>query len=102
MATKTINGVRHARGCACPLCDPEGRLQQRVREEARAARRAWSLAARVVPLPLAIDKPRRVLLAPFETEKTRRLRELLREGKTAAQAIEIIQSELLEVTHETT
>jgi hypothetical protein len=100
MPSKTINGVRHAKRCACPICDPDQRLAQRVREEARAARRAWSLAARVLPLPLAADRPRRVLLAPFETEKTRRLRELLREGKTAAQAIEIIQSELLEVSHE--
>lgn len=100
MATKTIHGVRHARGCACPICDPDQRLAQRVREEAREQRRAWALAARTVPLPLAVDRPRRVLLAPFETEKTRRMRELLREGKSAAQAIEIIQSELLEVTHD--
>ena len=100
MASKTINGVRHGKRCACPLCDPEGRLMQRQREEARTQRRAWALAARVVPLPLEGDRPRRVLLAPFETEKTRRFRELLREGKTAAAAIEIIQSELLEVSHD--
>lgn len=98
MATKSINGVRHAKRCACPICDPGQRLAQQAREEARAQRRAWALAARVVPLPLATDRPRRVLLAPFETEKTRRLRDLLREGKSAAQAIEIIQSELLEVS----
>ena len=91
---KTINGVRHARGCACPLCDPGGRLQQRAREDARAQRRAWSLASRVVPLPLATDRPRRLLLAPFETEKTRRLRELLRAGVGVAAAIEQIESEL--------
>jgi hypothetical protein len=98
MASKTTNGVRHAKRCACPLCDPEGRLMQRQREEARAQRRSWALAARVVPLPLAVDRSRRVLIAPFETEKTRRMRELLREGKSAAQAIEIIQSELQETT----
>ena len=95
MATKTINGVRHGRGCACPLCDPEGRLQQRVREEARAQRRAWALVARVLPLPLPSTRPR-VLLAPFETEKTRRFRELLREGVTSKAAAEIIESELME------
>lgn len=99
MPTKTINGVRHARGCACPICDPGQRLQQRVREEARAAARARALAFRAAPLSLAVDRPRRVLLAPFETEKTRRFRELLLEGKSAAQAIEIIQSQLLEVSH---
>lgn len=100
MPIKTINGVRHVKRCTCPLCDPGQLLAQKVREEARAHRRAWALAARTVPLPLAVDRPRRVLLAPFETEKTRRLRELLREGKSAAQAIEIIQSELLEVSHD--
>lgn len=100
MPTKTINGVRHQKRCACPLCDPGDRLAKQVRDESRAARRAWALASRVVPRSLAIDRPRRVLLVPFETEKTRRMRELLREGKSAAQAIEIIQSELLEVSHD--
>ena len=74
-------------------------MAKQVREDARAQRRAWALASRVVPLPLAADRPRRVLLAPFETEKTRRLRELIREGKSAAQAIEIITSELQEIPH---
>lgn len=102
MPTKTTNGVRHARGCCCPICDPEDRLSERARQDAKAARRAWALQARVVPLPFVADRPRRVLLAPFETEKTRRFRELLHDGKSAKQAIEIINIELLEVTHETT
>lgn len=95
--SKTINGVRHARGCACPLCDPDNRLQRQARETALATRRAYPLSGRVVPLPLTADRARRPLLAPFETEKTRRFRQLLREGVSSKQAAEIIESELKEI-----
>ena len=90
---KLINGVRHGNRCACPLCDPQGRRLTRARDEAREQRRTWA-ASRVVPLPLPADPPRRLLLAPFETEKTRRFRELLREGVSSRTAAQIIESEL--------
>ncbi len=90
---KLINGVAHRKGCACPLCDPGGSLMTRARDVSREQRRTWA-AARVVPLPLPGDRLRRVQLPPFETEKTRRFRELLREGVSSRVAAQIIESEL--------
>jgi hypothetical protein len=89
---RTTNGVRHAKRCCCPLCDPEGKLLERARDEARAARRF----AKLNPLPaLALDRPRRPLhLAPFETEKTKRFRELLRSGLSGPAAAAQLESEL--------
>lgn len=98
MTAKTTNGVKHARGCACPRCDPDDALLSQARDDARTRSRASVLSARVVPLPLTADRPRRPLLAPFETEKTRRFRQLLREGISSKQAAEIIESELKELT----
>ena len=89
---RTVNGVRHGKRCACPICDPDGKLLERARDEARAARRF----AKLNPLPaLALDRPPRPLwLAPFETEKTKRFRELLRAGLSGEAAAAQLESEL--------
>lgn len=55
MATKTIDGVRHQKRCACPVCDPGDRLAKQMRDESRAARRAWALA--VAPIPVQGTAP---------------------------------------------
>jgi hypothetical protein len=89
---RTVDGVRHGKRCACPLCDPEQKLLARIRDEQRAARRAAKLAP---PLPMALDRPRRPLhVGPaFETEKTKRFRELLRAGVPGARAMEMIDAD---------
>ncbi len=91
-AARTFGGVKHGKRCACPLCDPQQRLLARQREEARAAR----LAPRPAPaLPLALDRPRPALPARpmFETEKTKRFRDLLRAGVPAVRAMEQLDAE---------
>jgi len=75
--SRVVNGVKHGKGCACPLCDPQQKLLARRREEAAAARRHAPAAAP----PLVVDRPRRPLhVAPFESAKDRRFKELLRSG----------------------
>jgi hypothetical protein len=87
---RIVNGIKHGRACACPVCDPE---QTKLAAARAAAKLSRAVPVKVVSTPegpavLARRMPR--YLPP--SAQTRRMAELLREGKTAAQAIEIIDS----------
>jgi hypothetical protein len=91
--SRTVNGVKHDKGCACPFCDPQQKLLARRRDEARAAR---AFAAANPALPLAVDRPR---TAPsrgghvFESAKDRRFKELLRAGIGYSRAAAQVEAE---------
>lgn len=84
--TRTVNGVKHARGCCCPTCDPRGATLAKVRAD-RAA------APAIPTLPIPETRRPRAPLPPFETAKTARFRELLRAGVGAAAAMKQIDAE---------
>jgi hypothetical protein len=86
---RPAGGVKHGKRCACPTCDPGQRLLAAARAEARARR----ALPRPVPLPLAADRPRR-MLPVFETQKTKRFRELLASGVGAVRAMQILDADL--------
>lgn len=92
---KAVNGVKHASRCACPLCDPQQTKLARARAEALEQRRLARLAPPLPAVPLAVDRPR-MLLPAFETEKTRRFRELVRDHGSR-RALEIMAAEFPEV-----
>ena len=95
---KLVNGVRHATRCCCPHCDPQNTALAKARAEAKARPRAVLLFSGSVTQSGGGDHARRPPLAPFETEKTRRFRELLRSGLSAARATEILEAELENLT----
>ncbi len=87
---KSINGVKHARRCCCPACDPGGELSASIVKAARERP-----APQIVPTVAQVLRcaapraPRR----PPSSQETNRFRELLREGLTAAAAIARIETE---------
>jgi hypothetical protein len=87
---RIINGIKHGRQCACPVCDPQ---QTKVAAARAAAKLARALPVKIVSTPegpavLARRMPR--YLPP--SAQTRRMAELLRAGKTAREAIAIIEA----------
>lgn len=90
--SRVVNGVKHGNLCACPVCDPQQAHLAKVRADAVAAR---PVPIKVVGTPegpavLVKAMPR---YRPQPSADTRRLAQLLRAGKTFAQAAEIIESE---------
>lgn len=88
------NGVVHRNRCACPLCDPDGKLLEQARgkflEERRAARSAP--AVQVAAMPRRPPAQRR----PLPTVRDRRFRELLAKGLPAARAMKQVEAEFPE------
>jgi hypothetical protein len=86
---KSINGVKHARRCCCPACDPGGELTAAIIKAARE-RPAPPIVPTVAQV-LRCASPRAPRRPP--SEETNRFRELLREGLSAAAAIAQIETE---------
>jgi uncharacterized protein (DUF2236 family) len=92
---KVINGVAHGRRCCCPACDPDDLLTAQVLAEARArpAPTIVPTVAQVLRAVRILPAPVRNLLSVSESDDTKRFRELLREGLTAAEALTRIEIE---------
>jgi hypothetical protein len=92
---KVLDGVQHGRRCCCPKCDPDDLLTAQVLADYRA-RPAPTIVPTVAQVLRAVrilpDHARR-LLSVSESDDTKRFRELLREGLTAAAAIARIETE---------
>lgn len=95
--TRTVNGVRHGARCACPVCDPDDRLLKQVRSQGRAP--AQSAAAAPIAAARWAARSRTPAVPNQDAGATRRLRQLLQEGKTFAEADAIIEAERTEGTH---
>jgi|SRR6185369_2269147 len=95
---QTHNGIRHAKGCACALCDPK---QTRA-----AAARAAALAAAHLPVTPAVTgapspAPPRPRHGPREADgRTIRFRALLHAGVRSSDALEIVEREFANQTGE--
>ena len=91
---KMIGGVQHLRGCACPTCDPEQSLLARRRAEARAARAAPAPAISPhVAAARYIERAHGRRPSDPPSPDSKRFMELLRAGKRAAEALQIIADE---------
>jgi len=91
MKVRLVNGVKHTGRCACPACDPDQKLLQQQRESAAAERAAFAKLPPAERPQAAAPRVRRLPLPP--TNETRRLAQLFREGKTFAEAAQIIEAE---------
>jgi hypothetical protein len=84
-----IGGVQHGRRCCCQKCDPEGVLTAAVRAGYRE-RPAAPVVPTVAQVLRAVS-PRRP--AYVVDDATDRFRALLRDGLTAAEAVQQIEAE---------
>lgn len=88
-----VGGVAHGRGCACPTCDPQQLIFARRRADNRAPKppepaiSPHVAAARYVARAYSPMRHQRV------TPESRRFVELLRDGKTAREALAEIERE---------
>jgi hypothetical protein len=92
---KVIDGVAHGRRCCCPKCDPDDLLTAQVLAEARArpVPAIVPTVAQVLRAVRILPAPVRNLLSVSESDDTKRFKQLLREGLTAAAAIAQIETE---------
>ncbi len=89
---RIIDHVKHLSSCACPLCDPEQTKVKAARAKflvEQAARRAAEAAGVMPPPPARVV----VRLPRPDDDRTRRFRELLRDGVPAARALEAVEME---------
>jgi len=89
--SRIVNGIKHDGRCACPVCDPEDTKLKAQRARYLAEQRTAAAAPPAVLAKSPGARPLRFRRPP--SDDTRRLSQLLREGKTFPQAAEIIEAE---------
>jgi hypothetical protein len=94
---KVVNGVQHGRRCCCPICDPDNLLTA-------AMVKAYRERPAPIVRPTTGDVRRALRARPAHSEAhhdddTTKFRQLLREGLSAAEAQQRIETER-NATHE--
>jgi hypothetical protein len=90
---RVVNGVKHARGCACPTCDPDNLLLARRRAENKTARALPPAISPHVAAARYIARAHARRPSDPPSPDSKRFMELLREGRRAAEALQIIAAE---------
>jgi hypothetical protein len=87
--------VRHGRGCTCGRdhCDPEQIKLAAARAAHLAAKAAPAAATPATPRPDWHERYRAAVRRIDADRNTRRMRELLRDGRSFSEAAEIIERE---------